>query len=191
MFQDDYISSFVLEFHLPFLALRNSKRAYRDNRLKQDGTPLRETIDISFLNGHLHTIGRNDEVDYLYEAEISCTLCGWDHWVWAAYMFVDTYHDSPDNRKDVQYYEDCWNGKEGNPCPVDPLTAGETILDNAIQQPREYWLKVLKVRVLQVLQEWYKVVTKVKESIRHYVSWNPFTFPFHSSILSIMASLHI
>lgn len=170
MLQDDYISSFVLEFHLPFLALRSSKRAYRDKRLKHDGTPLRDTIDISFLNGHPHTLGRNDEVDYLYEAEISCTLCGWDHWVWAAYMFVDTYYDSPERREDVQKYEDLWNGKEEIPCRVDPLTAEKTILDNAIQQPREYWLKVLKVRVLQVLKEWYKVVTTMKESIEYYVS---------------------
>ncbi len=169
--QDDYISSFVLEFHLPFLALRKSKLPYRDDRRKPDGTPLREATNISFLSKYPgDDLGNNDEVDYLYEAEISCSLSGRDHWVWTGYMFVDTYYDNPDNRENVQNYAD-WD-EQSTPYQTDPFTAGGTDLDQATQIPRDYWLRVLNVRVRQVLKEWQNAVAHVKQSIEAYVSSN-------------------
>lgn len=84
-------------------------------------------------------------------------------------MFIDTYYDSPDNREHVQDYEDSWACEQGVPFQTDPFSAEETTLNQAILQPREYWLKVLSVRIRHILSEWYEVVTEVKQRIEHYV----------------------
>lgn len=101
-------------------------------------------------------------------------------------MFVDTYYDSPEDRENVQDYEDYRDGKRG-----DPFTTKDMRLHHAIQNPREYWLEVLKVRVLQVLKEWYEVVVKVKESIEDYVSYSYFIALFYILFLFIMKLVSI
>lgn len=170
------MTHFVLEFNLTFPVLRTSKTPFNDRRLKPDGTPLRTATDISFLSKRSEGgPDGNDEIEYIYEAGISCVVSGWDHWVWTAYMFIDTYYDKPENQESVQHYENLWKEEQGRYCPGDPLTSKNTALDRAIHQPREYWLRVLRVRVHQAVQESDIVVRRVKQNIEDYVRYNPFT----------------
>ena len=171
------MSCFVLEFNLTFPVLRKSKLPYRDERLKPDGSHLRASVDISFLRKQPEDFSvNNDETEYMYEAGISCVLSGWDHWAWAAYMFIDTYYDKVESRDSIQHYEDLWTG-----CRVDPLTAGDMTLDRAIQQPREYWLKVFSIRVSQAVEESDIVFGRVKQKIQTYVRSNPYTCLYQES----------
>ena len=164
-----------MEFHLTFPVLRSSESPQQDRRRKPDGTPLRAYTDISFLSECLgESQAKNHEREYIYEAGITCVISGLDHWVWTGYMFLDTYYDKPEAQESVHYYEDLWREEQGRLCQADPLTAGATPLDHAIQQPREYWLRVLKARVHQALQESEIVVSRAKQAIENHVRFYSF-----------------
>ena len=64
------------------------------------------------------------------------------------------------------YYE-----KDGRPrqgVKLDPFTRGETLTDGKFQNPREYFLTILRYRLEQVKNEWIPVVEKLKRTDREY-----------------------
>jgi hypothetical protein len=120
---------------------------------------LRQSQDVSFLDWDSSSPG------FLYEAQISCVVAGFDEWVWAAYCFVDTYFDANEEaRESVQAYHDDSLDDEG--MRADPLTFGVINADQSIQNPREYFLMVFSIRINQVKCEWQLVAAKVQQSIR-------------------------
>jgi hypothetical protein len=153
---------FQLAFHLPYYVWRSSQKPCQDHRQFANGDPLRHSRDVSFLNWK--TCGSSG---FLYEAQISCVVAGPDEWRWVAYCFVDTYFDGVEEAKEtvLSYHEDSL-ADEG--MRVDPLTYGVVNPDNPIQDPREYFLMVFRIRIDQVKREWQQVVEKVYQSIREY-----------------------
>ena len=69
-----------MEFHLPYLALRNGTREL-DGRGKRKCLPMLRGVE-----------GIGDDVFY-YEAETSFLITGVDEWHWTAYCCVDTFFD--------------------------------------------------------------------------------------------------
>jgi hypothetical protein len=148
-----------MEFHLPFFALRkippphgSPPRAY--------GKRLRESKDISFLNGQ--NTGSEDRENYcIYQAQISCVVCGLDDSNWVAYAFVDTKHD--DDGDDSA--DKATSSEELN---EDPIACG---LDARlpIWKPRQYFLKVFEIRAKQARQEWDRLIRKLVLDIEEYV----------------------
>lgn len=51
----------------------------------------------------------------------------------------------------------------------DPLAAGRIVADEPIWTPREYFLKVVKVRTYLVLREWNSIADKVEKEVKQYV----------------------
>lgn len=154
---------FQLAFHLPYYVWRSAQKASEDHRQDANATPLRQSRDISFLNWK-----SSGTSSFLYEAQISCVVAGSDEWRWVAYCFVDTYFDATSEaRETVQSYYDDSQGDEG--MLADPFTFGVKDANDPIQNPREYFLEVLRIRLNQVKCEWEQVVAKVQESIREYV----------------------
>jgi hypothetical protein len=93
-------------------------------------------------------------------------VAGSDEWRWIAYCFVDTYFEQEKRRETVSsYYKD---SPPGQGIRQDPFTCGATIADGKFQNPREYFLTVLRYRLEQVKNEWVQVVQKLKESNREY-----------------------
>jgi len=153
---------FQLAFHLPYYVWRSSPKAREDHRRDANASPLRQSQDVSFLNWK--SFG---PPGFLYEAQISCVVAGLDEWRWVGYCFIDTYFDAEDDKETVQsYYKDSL-ADEG--MSTDPFTFGIADADKPIQEPKEYFLMVFRVRIDQVKREWQQVVAKVQQSVRDYV----------------------
>lgn len=153
---------FHLNFNLPYFALRRSKEARGDDRKYNDGVPLRQYLDVSFLNG------KNDpDISFfLYEAQISCTVCGHDEGRWTGYCFVDTYFNQASEREAARTYHQDSLADQG--ASMDPFTQGhcELVRDVATLKPCEYFLTVLGFRLQQVTNEWIKLVNLLTKCSR-------------------------
>jgi len=151
---------FELCFHLPVLLCRDS--ATTDHRKYEDGKPLRQTKDISFLHWE---VGLPNE--FLYEAMVSCAISGLHEHSWVAYCFVDTYFDGSDDRREtvVEYHKDKLAEEGAN---MDPLTYGNVCADVPMWEPRAYFLEVCFHRTAPVLREWELLVGKIEDRFRTY-----------------------
>jgi hypothetical protein len=146
--------------------LRESKKSWKDTREKSDGVPLRQCWELPLLSMPMNTSTSTDEPYCLYEAQISVAVTGIDHWVWAAYCFVDTYFDSEET---VDRYHQL-NGARGSiKGRADPLAAGRLNADEPIWTPREYFFTLFEFRMHQVLREWNYIVGKVEKNFEQYV----------------------
>ncbi|KIX03974.1 uncharacterized protein Z518_07527 [Rhinocladiella mackenziei CBS 650.93] len=150
---------FRLAFYLPYYALRVSKEPRNDPRMYGNGNPLRGHTDISFLESK-----HSELPTFLYEAQISCVVAGSDEWTWIAYCFVDTYFDAEHDRETVSSYYKTGSVDQG--ITQDPLTRGLTLADGNFQNPREYFLTVMRYRLEQIQNEWTQVVDKLNTGIR-------------------------
>lgn len=131
-----------------------------DTRLGGDRQPLRSGRDVSFL-GMRNTGPRA----HIYEAQISCMIAGVDNRHWTAYGFFDTYHDGPDSRHGVRFYQPA----EGE-VVMDPLTRGRHAADTPIWTAREYFLRVMESCVQEAKAEWQNVGRQLLKALRPYVS---------------------
>jgi hypothetical protein len=104
----------------------------------------------------------------LHQAQISCVVSGLDELTWSAYAFVDTSHDDPEE-EDYEQLSDYVND-EGQYHP-DALTAGahSRSRTEVIRTPRDFWLRIVEIRVRQVTDEWHNTVAKVVSDVRDYV----------------------
>ncbi|KAJ9612908.1 hypothetical protein H2200_002849 [Cladophialophora chaetospira] len=151
--------TFRLSFHIPFFTLTSSQTRLDDQR-EVRGSPLRHTEDISFLSGSSGTEARR----LLHEGHITCVIAGLDDEDWTAYLFIDTYFDGEDGENALAYQRnDTEHGMN-----EDPLTCGNHDADNPVCNPRRYFLDVLYYRLLQVKEEWQKVVEEVEVSFGQY-----------------------
>ena len=131
----------------------------QDNRQNFDGKPLRQSQELPFLSGPTGISTTAGKVYCLYEAEISVAITGIDHWVWTAYGIVDNYFGSGESVEDYDELKD----PTGRP---DPLAAGKFSANNLIWPPREYFFKVLELRMNQVRRHWNEIIDKVKGDVK-------------------------
>jgi hypothetical protein len=151
---------FQFAVHLPYFVWR--RKECQDQRRDSNGSPLRKTQNVSFLNWK-----NSERAGFLYEAQISCVVSGRDQDRWLAYCFVDSYFDASEEEREsvLSYHEDSL-GEHGT--LMDPLTKGSSSESEPIERPSEYFLVVLLTRLRQVQREWQQVVAKVEQSIREY-----------------------
>ena len=152
---------FQFALHLPYYAWR--RKECEDHRRDANGSPLRRTQNVSFLNWK-----SSASSGFLYEAHISCVVSGRDQdRCWLSFCFVDSYFDADEEEREsvLSYHEDSL-GEHGT--LMDPLTRGYSSEGQPIERPREYFLVVLLNRLGQVQREWQQVVAKVEQSIREY-----------------------
>jgi hypothetical protein len=149
----------MLEFHIPYLALRD-KGSPEDSR-RGPGRSLRRS-------DYLPAREIDDEPDFMYhEAQISFLLFGPDEWFWTAYCFVDTYFGS---EYTTEEYLNATTGPPVNASvPLDAPTGGAKFLNEPVWNPREYFLLVLARRMEQVSKEWSDLVAAVNERLESYV----------------------
>jgi hypothetical protein len=97
---------------------------------------------------------------------MSVIVTGIDHWVWTAIGCFETYFGSEDS---VDRYDQMKGRRNnGRPGRADPLAAGQINAHEPIWTPREYFLKVLQVRVSQVLRGWNLIGSKMEEEVKRY-----------------------
>jgi hypothetical protein len=101
----------------------------------------------------------------LYEAQTSVVVTGIDNWVWTAYGIVDTYFGS---KESLQHYH-----KENGPsAQVDPLAAGHILAIPSVSliwAPREYFFKIVAIRMNEARRAWRKIIDEVESSVKQYV----------------------
>ncbi|MCJ1483151.1 hypothetical protein MMC06_003317 [Schaereria dolodes] len=139
-------SGYSMEFHLPYYALRQSAIPYRDSR------PLRRC-------GRFITTRNTGLPEYLYEAQISVIVTGFDEWFWTAYCCTDTYFGS---EKNIHFYHD------GGPSGYDAPGGGDRPNHDPIWNPREYFLNVLSRRFRQITKEWSIVVYTIEDRLQFH-----------------------
>ncbi len=133
-----------------------------DSRTRIDGKPLRKSWALPFLSGPMSASLSAKGVQSLYEAQISVTLTGIDCWVWTAYGSFDTYFGS---KESLEAYNQMVSFI-GRP---DPLAAGQLATNNPIWTPKEYFFKVLEIRMHEVRREWNAIVDRVDDDVKQYV----------------------
>lgn len=163
--------TFALQFHLPFFAWRESKESQQDVRFTSDGVPIRETTDVSFLSTSLsgaETSNKIEDHEFLYEAQTSLAVFGWNRTIWTACALTDTYFYSdalnPNNEDLLVYYDDV-EEIEWDAISMAELSVGRV----SISDPREYFLMTLKIRGEKCKDEWRNVIYHMKIGVRKYV----------------------
>ncbi|EXJ68618.1 uncharacterized protein A1O5_08412 [Cladophialophora psammophila CBS 110553] len=146
---------------MPFYAWRPF--LCEDHRRYAHGGPLRNTVDVSFLN---RQSGYSPQV--LCEAHLTCVISGSDDQHWVAYFFTDTYFDGKDEAREtvLEYDKDKRSDHGMN---ADPLTYGNVDADvDPVWDPRKYFLTIVQHRLGQVTREWCQVVTNLRESFYNF-----------------------
>jgi hypothetical protein len=156
-------SVFQLEFHMPYFALRCSQ--LKDIFAQRKKRAHRGWMNIAFLN----TKDKDPEEDGtwgIHQAQISVTICGTDNSHWIAYCFEDRHFD-----------EDGELGQDEHTSihQSDQIAGGEFGAEDTIWDPREYFLRVLLIRMRQVHKEWEELVRKIESGIKEH-SWGRFFF---------------
>ncbi|KAI1344515.1 hypothetical protein F5Y15DRAFT_113648 [Xylariaceae sp. FL0016] len=167
------ISSFNLVFHLPFFAFRRSATLRKDMRTingKSKGKSLRDAKDVTFLRRTFDESDVNStEKDCIYECVVSCAVTGFDEHRWTATMFIDTFHEDPDEEgvPDIENMQEPDESAWGHHGP-DLLTCGKFTLDQFIHEPREYFLHVMEPRFRQMTHESTLLFAEVEECCEKY-----------------------
>jgi hypothetical protein len=155
---------FVLEFHLPFLALRSTAIS-PTNPAEVGNSPTTAThMDASFLN--LNCTQHQDRGclcrHIIQESQISVVICGWDNQNWVGWGLFNTFSDPTDDfaAEDERVVSEDYYATDGEHGPV----------INAIWDPRRYWLRIVDIRVQLVLKEWIWLVRNIEEGVIAWVS---------------------
>lgn len=153
---------YELELHLPYFALRASPPPKDRPPNGEKGRPRRKWTDLSFLNIQSTPEFQHKGNYGIYEAQISVIVCGPDDWKWVAYAFVDTEFDDGDDLEEEEFPYQGFHR--------DPIVSNDSLDANfPIENPRLYFLRMLKTRTEQVLREWQYLVRRVECRIKEYV----------------------
>jgi len=136
-----------------------------DVRKTIEGKPLRQSWELPFLSGPMSASASDNELLCLYEAQTSLVVTGIDSRVWTAYCIVDTYFGS--NEGLLHYHEE-----NGPSAQVDPLAAGQIPAIPSITliwTPREYFSKIVAIRMNEARRAWRKIIDEVEGSVKQYV----------------------
>ena len=148
-----------MEFHVPYFILTTSPPREDHAHIGVHSKPPRHRVDLSFLQ--IKNATPQDQKIYgILEAHMSFVICGVDDRRWSGYAFVDTESDGDDWVDRDCHYEG-WH--------EDPITLGEQNANRPIWNPREYFLRIVQFRMVQVLENWKKLVRPVESSINQYV----------------------
>ncbi|KAK0723481.1 hypothetical protein B0T26DRAFT_261689 [Lasiosphaeria miniovina] len=150
--------TFSLELNISYFSLRRGSRPILDQRARWDGKGhLRETLcsprdptSPSSTPGALYSI---------YETQLSVAVTGVDHWRWTAWALVDSWFEPQDSVS--EYHE----GGETT-AQLDPLAAGQVEVDPPTRYPREYFLKVFEIRILEIEKEWNYTLQVLREEVQ-------------------------
>jgi hypothetical protein len=164
---------FHLEFHLPYFAFRESTSQPKHHCEFGAGGKLRRTWrNLSFLQ-HTQSKNSGQTLIGIHDAQISLGICGSDHTRWVCYAFVDTKFDEALTSKRDDKSEDHQEEQDEDDITEDPIapdSEGHAIIaDTPVYDPRGYFLRILDLRMRQILKEWTYLMKKVEDSVERYV----------------------
>lgn len=137
------------------------------------GGKLRRTSrNLSFLQ-HTQSKRPGQILLGIHDAHISLGICGSDHTRWVCYAFVDTKFDKALASKRDDKSENDQEEQDEDETTEDPIASDsdghEFIADTPVYDPRGYFLRILDLRMRQILKEWTYLAEKVEDSVERYV----------------------
>ncbi|KAI1324508.1 hypothetical protein F5Y16DRAFT_402361 [Xylariaceae sp. FL0255] len=134
---------YTMEFHLPYYVLVEAPVS--------DPRQLRRVENISFLTPGSR-VG-----EYLCEAQISCSLSGYNESFWTVHQIIDNYHGvEPGEEDDLQQ--------------SDPFVFHRNLFKGRDIKPRERFLAMLRHGVYVQLHAWAPVVDRVTRLVEENIS---------------------
>lgn len=152
---------FRLELHLPYYALLEERPSKA-----MKSTILPRWTDLSFLRTETAGSQHRKTYDIMHSAHFSLVIHGQNNARWLAYSFENKHFDER-FEDDVQY--DCYS-YDGPMIHEDPIVSDGTVDANLpIWDPREYFLRVFKARMSQIVRYWELLVWYIEPIIICYV----------------------
>lgn len=142
---------FHLEFHLPYLTLRVEEAS--DSYVSRQG---RYRVEQLTWPDHFDAAGKSKRV--LYESHVSMTIVGTSRCAWTAYCFSRSYDGPNEVDENVDAEEDSWYDY-----------VAQNLADMLPEDPREYWLSAINIRLRIVVQEWSFTILSIESSINDHV----------------------
>jgi hypothetical protein len=162
---------------MPFYELKRYATPIKDKRFRANGQPLRRSwyqtflsMDPDYTKRGWRPQSRHDPRICIHEGQISVLVNGFDERSWYGLAFVDTYYhgdDNPEGAADIaRRVEASMKGTYRS--LLDPIALSELNADIPFWNPREYFLRVLELRVKQVLSKWQDVVECILQTTEPY-----------------------
>ncbi|KAH6441610.1 hypothetical protein HBI59_115730 [Parastagonospora nodorum] len=156
-------SEYHMEFHIPYFAMRRSRPEHDFDGRRKRGH--RGWMNIAFLDAR-ETASSSEEVCGVHQAQISVTICGTDNLRWTAFCFEDRSFDED---------SEMGNDEQTDFHQSDQLAKGSFGGEDTIWDAREYFLRVLLIRMRHVLKEWVELVRLIDSGIKQH-SWGRLFF---------------
>ncbi|KAJ0335735.1 hypothetical protein COL922a_008807 [Colletotrichum nupharicola] len=97
------------------------------------------------------------------------TIC-WDTSSWTAICLVDSYFKSQTDAEDPYMLPHYAKDPDDDDPDLDPLSIGKLTADKvAAVDPREYFLLIIKVRIMRLREIWMNVVYHLGQRINQYM----------------------
>lgn len=137
-----------------------------DSRERRDKTPIRKSIDLSFLSGGST---RKTTKAKSIETQSSCTVTGCSRQIWTAVCLSDTYYleEDPNNEALLSYYDAVIQDPER--MHWDSLALGKFDADKPVWDAPEYILVIMTTRLEQVTEEWLNTSSRLREKVENYI----------------------
>jgi len=166
---------FNLEFHLPFQILRETLATPS----AADSLHNTDMLDVSYLQQQRPHDRRQPSARQfvIRKAHTSIAICGWDNFKWVGWAFINAPLD-PKLRKDGDEDDEDDDGQEDEPEEIEEDyfavdgNGRRCLVQDAnapIWDPRRYWLRIVELRVLRILEEWVEVVQFVDKGVQAWV----------------------
>ncbi len=98
----------------------------------------------------------------IHGVQFACVVNGSGTWNWVAYGFGDSEYCGS--------LDDCDEEGEEPGQEMDQLATGKLFADPPIWDPREYFLRIFEIWVIRMARENQTIVSRLKSSIKQYVS---------------------
>jgi hypothetical protein len=141
---------YTIEFHIPYLALREGPPIQDPRRLGSGNYPRHELLPLP---------RPIDKEAYYYEAQTSFLLTGIDERMYSAICFDDTFFEK----------EHSFESYVDKTSPLDAPSGGSIWLQYPVWNPRQYVLAVQSHRIFQATEEWTALINCFVERLQFYV----------------------
>ncbi|KAF2009131.1 hypothetical protein BU24DRAFT_91180 [Aaosphaeria arxii CBS 175.79] len=140
---------YTIEFHIPYLALREGSPMQDDRRQGPHHCPAHKRLPLP---------RPGDQEAYYYEAQTSFLLTGIDERMYTVVCAVDTFFEREQNK----------NRQLNKTSSLDAPSGGSLWLEYPVWNPRQYALVVQAQRMLQAREEWTTLINYFVERLQHY-----------------------
>ncbi|WQF86608.1 hypothetical protein CDEST_11622 [Colletotrichum destructivum] len=170
-FAPDGPTTFCLEFSFPFHVWRTSKRLSVDSRTRMsDGKPLRPSRDMTSLDTFAYVSFSPSETHGIYQSHVSCIVTGYDQRHWTGILTIDHWFEQKSGDGELSTPDSLERYQDDIECGMrtDPLSRGQEDAEISRWTPRPYFLRVMVVRLSQIIREWQELRYRMERTLEGF-----------------------